>query len=101
MENAARHFYAMESRLTAGVSERMLDLAGLRAGMRVLDLASGRGEPLLRAAERVGPARAPRESSHLRRLRVRLSTPAKSAIVILTHHAARRIGPIPVIRRQR
>jgi ubiquinone/menaquinone biosynthesis C-methylase UbiE len=55
MENAARHFYAMESRLTAGVSERMLDLAGLRAGMRVLDLASGRGEPLLRAAERVGP----------------------------------------------
>ena len=29
MENAARHFYAMESRLTAGVSERMLDLAAL------------------------------------------------------------------------
>ncbi|MCL2447892.1 MAG: class I SAM-dependent methyltransferase [Polyangiaceae bacterium] len=55
MENAARHFYAMESRLTAAVSERMLDLADLRAGMRVLDLASGRGEPLLRAAKRVGP----------------------------------------------
>jgi ubiquinone/menaquinone biosynthesis C-methylase UbiE len=55
MSEAARFFYAMESRLTAGVSERMLELAGLGAGMRVLDLASGRGEPLLRAAERVGP----------------------------------------------
>ena len=55
MEDVARHFYAMESRLTAGLSERMLDLARLRAGMRVLDIASGRGEPLLRATERVGP----------------------------------------------
>jgi len=55
MPSAARHFYAMESRLTAGLSERMLDLAALRPGVRVLDLASGRGEPLLRAAERVGP----------------------------------------------
>ena len=44
-----------ESRLTAPVSERMLDLAGLGPGMRVLDLASGRGEPALRAARRVGP----------------------------------------------
>lgn len=32
----------------------MLDLAELRPGMRVLDLASGRGEPSLRAARRVG-----------------------------------------------
>jgi ubiquinone/menaquinone biosynthesis C-methylase UbiE len=55
LEDVARHFYAMESRLTAGLSERMLDLARLRAGMRVLDIASGRGEPLLRATERVGP----------------------------------------------
>jgi SAM-dependent methyltransferase len=46
----------MESRLTAPVSERMLDLAGLRPGMRVLDLASGMGEPCLRAARRVGPS---------------------------------------------
>jgi ubiquinone/menaquinone biosynthesis C-methylase UbiE len=37
------------------VSERMLDLAGLRLGMRVLDLATGRGEPAVRAAHRVGP----------------------------------------------
>ncbi len=32
----------------------MLDLAGLRPGMRVLDLATGRGEPAIRAARRVG-----------------------------------------------
>jgi SAM-dependent methyltransferase len=44
-----------ESRLTGPVSERMLDLAGIRPGMRVLDLAGGRGEPALRAARRVGP----------------------------------------------
>lgn len=50
-----RRYDAVESRLTAPVSERMLDLAGLAPGMRVLDLASGRGEPALRAANRVGP----------------------------------------------
>jgi SAM-dependent methyltransferase len=33
----------------------MVDLADLRPGMRVLDLATGRGEPALRAARRVGP----------------------------------------------
>jgi len=33
----------------------MLDLAGIRRGMRVLDLATGRGEPALRAARRVAP----------------------------------------------
>jgi ubiquinone/menaquinone biosynthesis C-methylase UbiE len=32
----------------------MLDLAGVRPGMHVLDLATGRGEPALRAAARVG-----------------------------------------------
>ena len=45
----------MEARLTAPVSERMVELADLRPGMRVLDLASGAGEPSLRAARRVGP----------------------------------------------
>jgi SAM-dependent methyltransferase len=46
-----------EQRLTAAVSERMLDLAGerLRDGARVLDIATGRGEPALRAARRVAP----------------------------------------------
>jgi ubiquinone/menaquinone biosynthesis C-methylase UbiE len=52
---AWRKYDAVESRLTAAVSERMLDLAKLAPGMRVLDLASGRGEPALRAAKRVGP----------------------------------------------
>lgn len=51
-----RRYHDMESRLTAPVSERMLDLALLRPGMRVLDVASGMGEPSLRAAQRVGPS---------------------------------------------
>jgi ubiquinone/menaquinone biosynthesis C-methylase UbiE len=54
-EEAWRRYDAVEVRLTAPVSERMLDLADLRPGMRVLDLATGRGEPALRAAQRVGP----------------------------------------------
>lgn len=49
-----RYFDALESRLTAQVSERMLELTGLAPGMTVLDLACGRGEPSLRAASRVG-----------------------------------------------
>jgi ubiquinone/menaquinone biosynthesis C-methylase UbiE len=52
--DALRRYDAIESRLTAPVSERMLDLVHLRSGMRVLDLASGCGEPALRAARRVG-----------------------------------------------
>lgn len=51
-----RRYDEMESRLTAPVSERMLDLARLQPGMRVLDVASGMGEPSLRAAQRVGPS---------------------------------------------
>lgn len=50
-----RRYDAVEARLTAPVSERMLDLAGLAPGMHVLDLATGRGEPALRAARRVAP----------------------------------------------
>jgi ubiquinone/menaquinone biosynthesis C-methylase UbiE len=38
------------------VSERMLDLAEVQPGHRVLDIATGIGEPALRAASRVGPA---------------------------------------------
>ncbi len=49
-----RRYDATEARLTAPLSERMLDLAGVGPGMRVLDLASGRGEPAIRAARRVG-----------------------------------------------
>ena len=46
----------MEARLSAPLSERMLELARLEPGMRVLDLATGRGEPAIRAAHRVGPS---------------------------------------------
>lgn len=38
------------------VSERMLDLADVEPGHRVLDIATGIGEPALLAAGRVGPA---------------------------------------------
>src|SRR4051812_41923769 len=54
-EEVWRRYDRMEARLTAPLSERMLDLAGLVPGMRVLDLATGRGEPAIRAARRVGP----------------------------------------------
>lgn len=54
-EEIWRAYDDVERRLTAPVSERMLDLAELRPGMRVLDLATGRGEPAVRAAHRVGP----------------------------------------------
>lgn len=37
-------------------TERMLDLAHVRTGSRVLDVAAGAGEQTLRAARRVGPA---------------------------------------------
>ncbi len=40
---------------TAGMTARMLDLAQLQPGHRVLDLACGTGEPAIPAAERVGP----------------------------------------------
>jgi hypothetical protein len=40
-EEFFRKYHAVESRLTAAVSERMLDLAGVGPGMRVLDLATG------------------------------------------------------------
>lgn len=55
IEEIWRRYDAIESRLTAPLSQRMVDLAGLRPGMHVLDLATGRGEPALLAARRVGP----------------------------------------------
>jgi ubiquinone/menaquinone biosynthesis C-methylase UbiE len=50
-----QRYDAMEARLSAPLSERMLDLARVGPGMRVLDMATGRGEPAIRAAHRVGP----------------------------------------------
>lgn len=40
---------------TGHVSERLVDLAGVEAGSRVLDVAAGLGEPALTAARRTGP----------------------------------------------
>lgn len=45
----------MEARLTAPLSARMLELARVASGLRVLDLATGRGEPAIAAARRVAP----------------------------------------------
>src|SRR5574341_1986292 len=42
-------------RATATMTERMIALAGIAPGMRVLDLASGNGEPGLPIAHAVGP----------------------------------------------
>jgi len=55
LEEAWQAYDDIEARLTAPLSERMFDLAALRPGLRVLDLATGRGEPAIRAARRVGP----------------------------------------------
>lgn len=55
MVEAWQRYDEDEQRLSAHVSERMLDLAGLHAGARVLDVATGRGEPAIRAALRVAP----------------------------------------------
>jgi ubiquinone/menaquinone biosynthesis C-methylase UbiE len=55
-EEFFRKYGDVESRLTAALSERMLDLAGIGPGARVLDLATGAGEPALRAARRVAPS---------------------------------------------
>ncbi len=38
------------------VTHRMLDLAHVRSGQRILDVAAGAGEPAVSAAERVGPS---------------------------------------------
>src|SRR4051812_44473267 len=43
-ENAGRH-----------ISERLVALAGVQSGSRVLDVAAGYGEPALTAARRAGP----------------------------------------------
>lgn len=56
MEAFWRKFDAVEARLTAPVSERMVELLGALPGDHVIDLATGRGEPALRIAHRVGPS---------------------------------------------
>lgn len=57
-ESAAPGWAEWEERFAAGlgnVTDAMLDMAGVDASMRVLDVACGAGSQSLRAAERVGP----------------------------------------------
>lgn len=57
-ESAAPGWAKWEQVFSAGLSEAtdaLLDMAGIGAGMRVLDLACGAGNQTMRAAERVGP----------------------------------------------
>src|ERR1700760_3752722 len=42
-------------RADAHISERLVELAGVRSGSRVLDIAAGYGEPALTAARKAGP----------------------------------------------
>ena len=52
---------------TAHVSKRMVELAGVEAGGRVLDVAAGYGEPSLTAAAVAGDRKSTRlNSSHLK-----------------------------------
>lgn len=48
------HWEAMVAAWMEPATETMLDMAGINAGARVLDLASGAGSQTLRAAQRVG-----------------------------------------------
>ncbi len=52
---AWRKWHVQLSALTHGATEAVLEAAQLRPGMRVLDLASGVGDPALSIAEAVGP----------------------------------------------
>ena len=46
---------AFNDRADRHISERLVELAGVQAGSRVLDVAAGYGEPALTAARKVGP----------------------------------------------
>lgn len=54
-EGIWRKYDAIEQRLSTPLSERMLDLGNLRQGMKILDVATGRGNPAISAAKRVYP----------------------------------------------
>jgi len=53
--DAYRRGAAARAQILALVNELMLDLAGVRPGSRVLDVAAGNGEQTVLAAQRVGP----------------------------------------------
>lgn len=50
-----RKWHELLDDATAGISERLVELAGVEPGSRVLDVAAGYGEPALTAARRAGP----------------------------------------------
>ena len=52
---AWRAWWPLFERAARGLSERLVELAGVAPGQRVLDVASGAGEPALTAAVAVGP----------------------------------------------
>jgi ubiquinone/menaquinone biosynthesis C-methylase UbiE len=49
-------WWAINGRALQSVGDRMCELAHIRPGQRVLDIATGIGEPALTAAQRVGPS---------------------------------------------
>ncbi|HXQ26012.1 MAG TPA: class I SAM-dependent methyltransferase [Candidatus Acidoferrales bacterium] len=53
---AWRKWHAQLAAFTRGATEAVLEAARLRPGMRVLDLASGVGDPALSVAQAVGPS---------------------------------------------
>ena len=50
-----RKWSALIDGATSGISERLVELAGIEPGSRVLDVAAGYGEPSLTAARKAGP----------------------------------------------
>jgi len=57
-EKAAPGWAKWEREFSAGLSpstDTLIDMAGIRPGMRVLDLACGAGSQTIHAAKRVGP----------------------------------------------
>jgi ubiquinone/menaquinone biosynthesis C-methylase UbiE len=57
-ESAAPGWAKWEQAFSAGLSsatDALIDMAGIRPGMRVLDLACGAGSQSIQAAKRVGP----------------------------------------------
>ncbi|HET8565512.1 MAG TPA: class I SAM-dependent methyltransferase [Solirubrobacterales bacterium] len=50
-----KEWSAFNGRADRHISERLVELAGVRPGSRVLDVAAGYGEPALTAARKAGP----------------------------------------------
>src|SRR3972149_989494 len=46
--------HALLERFSAPVSQKLIEMAGIQPGMRVLDIACGTGQPAISVAERVG-----------------------------------------------